>query len=193
MHIGRHIIQGLVLQFGPPTIERWSFTMEEEEFDLLKGQLSLGRAHDVTPLIVREDELAVVRGPHYPPNAFCAPSGAVHPEEPFLDGTKREALEKTGLEVEIKSYLLCVGVVFSHREEQVKWTTHVLEARPVSGRITTSNGAEAVAGRWIGWDELLNEVNPILRDSGRGELAYRARLHERAHELLVSPQPPNGA
>ena len=97
MHISRHIIQGLVLQFGPPTIERWSFAMEEEEFDLLKGQLSLGRAHDVIPLIVREGQLAVVREPHLPSTTFCAPSGAVHPEEPFRDGTIREELEQTGL------------------------------------------------------------------------------------------------
>jgi 8-oxo-dGTP pyrophosphatase MutT (NUDIX family) len=182
MHICRHIIQELVLELGSPAIERWSFDMEEEEeFSLLMGHLGRGRAHDVTPLIVRGDELAVVRKPHYPANAYCVPSGAIHPEEPFLEGTKREALEKTGLEVAIKSYPLCVGVVFLHGEEQAKWTTHVLEAPPVSDRIDPTATA-----RWIGWDELLKEVNPILRSSGRGELVYRARLHEKLHELLMS-------
>ncbi len=186
MHIGRHIIQQLVLQFGPPSVERWSFRLGEEELSEVKKNRTLGRAHDVMLLIERADELVVVRKPHYPPEAYRAPSGNVHPEESFLDGAVREAREKTGLEVEIRGYPLYVLVTFTCQEEKTQWATHVLTARPLSNGLSPSDVSEIASARWIGWDKLLNEVNPVLRDSGLGELAYRARIHEKAHQLRLS-------
>jgi len=44
----------------------------------------------------------------------------------------------------------------------------------------------AEAARWIEWPELTDEVNPLLRDSGLGGLAYRARLHERVRAILLA-------
>jgi 8-oxo-dGTP pyrophosphatase MutT (NUDIX family) len=185
MHIGRHIIQELVLQFGEPARERWTFSMQEQEFSELKAQIDHGRAHDVTALIVRGDEIAAIRKPQYPTDAYRAPSGGVHPEESFLDGALREAKEETGLDVEFEGYLLYVLVTFTHGENSAKWATHVLLARPLSDQLNPLDRREIASARWIGWDELLNEVNPVLRDSGLGGLAYRAKLHERARELLV--------
>ena len=65
--------------------------MEEIEFEELKNQLDLGRAHDVTTVIAREREVAVVRKHAYPPSGYRTPSGGVHPEESFIDGAVREA------------------------------------------------------------------------------------------------------
>lgn len=160
--------------------------MEEGEFTELRNQIDVGRAHDVTVVIGRGDELVVIRKPQYPPHAYRAPSGGVHPEESFLDGALREAKEETGLDVEITAYLLYVLVTFSYREETAKWTTHVLLARPLSEELGALDRAEIASARWIGWDELLSQVNPVLRDSGLGGLAYRARVHEKVHELLTA-------
>jgi 8-oxo-dGTP pyrophosphatase MutT (NUDIX family) len=188
MHIGRHIIQELVMQFGEPVRERWSFPMQEKEFSELKEQLARGRAHDVTVLILRGDELAVIRKPQYPPDAYRTPSGGVHPEEPFLDGAVREAKEETGLDVVIKGYLLYVLVTFTFGEESASWSTHVLRARPTSDELEPMDKGEVAAARWIGWRELLDEVNPVLRGTGLGGLSYRARLHEKMNELIAARQ-----
>jgi ADP-ribose pyrophosphatase YjhB (NUDIX family) len=185
MHIGRHIVQQLVLQFGPPAVERWSFPLGEEEFAEVKKNRSLGRAHDVTVLIERGDELVVVRKPDYPPEAYRAPTGGIHPEESFLDGAVREAREKTGLEVEIRGYPLYVLVSFTYQEETAQWSTHVLTAVPLSNGLSPSEESEIASARWIEWNQLVKEVNPVLRDSGLGGLAYRARVHEKAYELRM--------
>ncbi|MGH9391269.1 MAG: hypothetical protein ACRD1Z_16795, partial [Vicinamibacteria bacterium] len=46
---------------------------------------------------------------------------------------------------------------------------------------------EIEGARWIGWPELTEKVNPLLRDSGLGGLSYRARLHERVRAILLAP------
>lgn len=186
MHISRHIVQQLVLQLGTPVMERWSFSMGEEEFAELAQHRALGRAHDVTLLIIQGDELAAVRKPHYPMDTYSAPSGGIHPEESFMDGAIREAREETGLDVEIQGYPLYVMVSFTCGDESAKWASHVLTARPLTHELGAVDVSAVASARWIGWEELLNDMNPRLRDSGLGELAYRARLHEKAHELLVA-------
>jgi ADP-ribose pyrophosphatase YjhB (NUDIX family) len=186
MHIGRHIIQELVMQFGDPAVERWSIPMLEDEFSELKEQNALGRAHDVTSLILRGDEVAVIRKPQYPPEAYRTPSGGVHPEESFLGGAIREAKEETGLDVAFEVYLLYVLVTFTCGEENARWVTHVLLARPLTDELEPLDKDEIAAARWVGWEELLETINPILRDTGLGGLAYRAQLHEKMHELVAA-------
>lgn len=193
MHIGRHIIQELVLAFGSPAIERWSFPMQAQEFGLLREKLARRRAHDVTLVITRGEEVAAVRKPGYPPGAYRLPSGGIHPEEAFLDGTVREAFEETGLRISVERYLLRVHAVFTLGTEDTGWTSHVMLARPLSGEIGPIDTHEVESARWIRWEDLLHSVNPILSGSGQGGLAYRARLQERAHQVLAAPVPAGGA
>lgn len=188
MHLGRHIIQELALQFGEPAVERWSFSMTASEFAELKKQLELGRAHDVTIVITRGDEVAVVRKHAYPADGYRTPSGGVHPEEPFLDGAVREAKEETGLDVRVEGYLLYVLVTFTQGDEAARWSTHVLLARPLSGELDPVDTREIADVRWVQWEELLHKINPVLKGTGLGGLAYRAQLHERMHEILADRQ-----
>jgi hypothetical protein len=101
MHIGRHIVQELVFTFGEPEVERWDVPMSDEEIDSVERYRNLGRAHDVSLVIQDGGRLAVIRKPGYPPGAYRFPSGGIHPEESFVDGAAREALEETGLVVRI--------------------------------------------------------------------------------------------
>jgi 8-oxo-dGTP pyrophosphatase MutT (NUDIX family) len=193
MHIGRHIIQELVLALGAPVVERWSFPMQAEEFDLVRAELSRRRAHDVTVAITQGEEVVVIRKTSDPQGGFRLPSGGIHPEEAFLDGTIREAQEETGLRVSVERYLLRVHTVFTRGQEQASWTSHVMQARAVSGEVGPVDTREVASARWMGWQELLSKVNPILIASGRGGLAYRARLQERAREVLVASVSAQGA
>jgi 8-oxo-dGTP pyrophosphatase MutT (NUDIX family) len=189
MHIGRHIVQELVLTFGEPEVERWDVPVTEDELDAVERHRNLGRAHDVSLVIEDGGRIAVIRKSGYPPGAYRFPSGGIHPEESFLDGAVREALEETGLSVRIQDYLLQVHVTFLSElseERRAKWTTHVMLARPLEGSLAPRDTAEIEAARWIDWAELGDKVNPLLRDSGRGGLAYRARLHDRVRAILLS-------
>jgi 8-oxo-dGTP diphosphatase len=186
MHIGRHIVQELVFTFGEPVVERWDVPMTGRELDGVELHLERGRAHDVS-LVIRDGErLAVIRKPGYPEGAYRFPSGGIHPEESFVDGAAREALEETGLSVSIEDYLLQVHATFVTGDRRAKWTTHVMLAKAHEGPLAPRDTAEIEAARWIEWPELLTRVNPLLRDSGLGGLAYRARLHDRVRELLTT-------
>jgi ADP-ribose pyrophosphatase YjhB (NUDIX family) len=186
MHIGRHIVQELVFTFGEPVVERWDVPMTENEIDTVERHLERGRAHDVT-LVIRDGErIAVIRKAGYPEGAYRFPSGGIHPEESFVDGAAREALEETGLSVRIEDYLLQVHATFAAGPRQAKWITHVMLATAYDGSLAPRDTAEIEAARWIEWPELTTRVNPLLRDSGLGGLAYRARLHDRVHALLVT-------
>ena len=186
MHITRQITQQIAMELGQPTLENWSFEMGEDEFAQVQKHIKLHRAHDVTVLVLRADELAVVRKHEYPAGAFRAPSGGVHPEESFLDGARRETWEETGLRVEFESYLLRVHATFTHGGESASWTTHVMVAKPVAGELEPVDRDEIESARWASWDELIKTMNPVLVGSGLGGLAYRARLHERSRELLTA-------
>jgi ADP-ribose pyrophosphatase YjhB (NUDIX family) len=186
MHIGRHIVQELVLTFGEPEVERWDVPLSGEELDSVERYRGLGRAHDVSLVIRDEDRIAVIRKPGYPEGAYRFPSGGIHPEESFVDGAAREAFEETGLQVHIDDYLLQVHAAFVSGDRQARWTTHVMLARPLEGTLAPRDTEEIEEARWISWTELTDQVNPRLRESGRGGLAYRARLHERVREILSS-------
>ena len=189
MHIGRHIVQELVFTFGEPAVERWDVPMTGAELDAVEHHLTLGRAHDVTLVIQDGNRIAVIRKRGYPEGAYRFPSGGIHPEESFVDGAVREALEETGLSVRLEDYLLQVHVTFVSEERRAKWTTHVMLARPFEGSLAPRDRAEIVGARWIDWVELTEKVNPLLRNSGLGGLAYRARLHDRARAILLSQNP----
>jgi 8-oxo-dGTP pyrophosphatase MutT (NUDIX family) len=188
MHIGRHIVQELVLEFGEPTIERWEAPLTETEFRNIVRHREHGRAHDVSLLILKAGDAAVIRKAGYPEGAFRIPSGGVHPEESFVDGALREAYEETGLSVAIKDYLLQIHATFTLGDERAPWTTHVMLARPLGGaaetlKIEPHDHDEIEAARWMDFSELVDEVSPLLEESGLGGLRYRARIHRRLSEL----------
>lgn len=192
MHIGRHIVQELVFTFGEPVVERWEVPLTAGELDEVERHRSHGRAHDVSLVILDGDRLAVIRKKGYPPEAFRIPSGGVHPEESFVDGATREAFEETGLSIRLEDYLLQIHATFVCDDRLERWTTHVMLARSNGGSLAPRDQAEIESARWTTWSELLAQMNPRLRESGLGGLSYRARVHDRVHEILLSKRPGRG-
>ena len=184
MHIGRHIVQELSLTYGEPIVERWDVPLSAPELEAVQRHRLHGRAHDVTLVILKDGKLAVIRKRGYPEGAYRIPSGGIHPEESFVDGAVREAFEETGLTVRIDDYLLQVHATFACDDRQAKWITHVMLAGAVNGTLAPVDSKEIEAARWMDWTELVDIVNPLLRDSGRGGLRYRARLHERLRDIV---------
>jgi 8-oxo-dGTP pyrophosphatase MutT (NUDIX family) len=186
MHIGRHIVQELVFTFGEPVVERWDVPLTAPELDQVERHRSLGRAHDVTLVILDGDRIAVIRKKGYPLGAFRMPSGGIHPEESFLDGAVREAYEETGLSIRIEDYLLQIHATFLSDDRLAKWTTHVLLARSSGVTLAPIDEAEIESARWTTWSDLLQQMNPLLRESGLGGLRYRASVHDRVHAILLA-------
>jgi len=184
MHISRHIVQELVFEFGAPVIERWDVPLTEPEFRKVEKHRSQGRAHDVALLILKDGQVAVVRKPGDPPDAFRIPSGGIHPEESFVDGAVREALEETGLAVRVQGYLLQIHADFTLDGEKTSWTTHVMLANAEDGKIGPKDREAFEAARWVAMDELVANMNPLLEASSLGDLRYRARIHQRLADLL---------
>ncbi|MFQ6090103.1 MAG: NUDIX domain-containing protein, partial [Candidatus Bipolaricaulia bacterium] len=81
------------------------------------------RAHDVTLFIFIEGRIVAIRKPFHPPGVYRPPSGGVSPGERISEAAEREALEETGLEVELERYLLRLKPTFVHRGERVRWTS----------------------------------------------------------------------
>jgi ADP-ribose pyrophosphatase YjhB (NUDIX family) len=186
MHIGRHIVQELVFTFGEPVVERWDVPLSEDELDEVEQHRARGRAHDVSLVILDGTKLVVIRKAGYPEGAFRIPSGGIHPEESFVDGAVREAFEETGLTVRMEDYLLQVHANFVCGARAARWTTHVMLARVTGGTLAPRDSLEIESARYVEWAELVDDVNPRLRGSGRGGLEYRARLHQRVRDVVLS-------
>ena len=199
MHIGRHIIQELVLEYGEPIVARWEAELSPQELSEVEKHRERGRAHDVSLVIQRQTEaedsqtashsadIAVIRKPGYPAGGFRIPSGGIHPEESFLDGATREAFEETGLRIELQDYLLQVHVSFTDGQgRRAKWTTHAMLARTQSGELEVHDREEIEEVRWMSWDELIGQSNALLRDTAKGGLSYRARLHDELHGIVTA-------
>lgn len=185
MYITAETITALQIRFGVPTEARLVFEMRGEEFEQLRASMKNSRAHDVTLFIIRDRRVAVIRKPMYPPGVFRAPSGGVLPGEDFESGALREALEETGLEVELDEYVVRVYVTFMHQGDEVDWTSHVFLARANAGEIHPIDTDEVAEAFWVTLDEL-RASSAALRATGSTGLQYRATLNDMMMEMLSS-------
>ena len=176
MYITQDILHQLELKYGEPCILCTACTMSQKEFDLLKWSMRNGRAHDVTLLIFKEAQIAVIRKPSYPPGIYRPPSGGIERGEDFETGAQREAYEETGLEIQLQRYLLRAHVNFSFEDEVVYWTSHVFTAQVIGGRLQPVDTKEIAEARWATFDELKTSLLTGLQQAKSAGLRYRAEL-----------------
>ena len=155
-----------------------------------RSVLALGgpaRRHDVTFAIRdRRGAVAVIRKPSFPSGAWRIPSGGVKPGEGFDAGVAREALEETGLAIDVAGYPLVARARFiDPAGGELRWTTHVVAARPLAGTVLEPRDrVEIDDARWMTFDELTGPVAAVLRAGPGGLFRYRADLHDRIAGLL---------
>jgi len=189
-HVDERLLAPVIARFGAPA--EWDASREvgERERDSIARSGRSQRQHDVTFAVEREGMLAVIRKPQFPAGAWRIPSGGIDRGETFDEGAQREALEETGLEIELTGYPLVARSVFTHRGERLPWVTHVVTARTTSGgELAPRDREEIEDARWMGWDELTGPVAKTLRGSGGALFAYRAELHERLVQILGVSRP----
>ena len=176
---GEHLAK-IETRFGVPYQTDMRYDIQPFEYDVVEGSMAGGRSHDVTMFIRSMDDpgqIAVIRKHFFPAGAFRAPSGAAHGDETLDQGAVREALEETGLDIELGRYLVRISARFDCAgRRHIEWTSHVFEARQVSGIIEPIDTDEIDEARWASLDELQGPVRSILLESGWGLFRYRVAL-----------------
>jgi 8-oxo-dGTP pyrophosphatase MutT (NUDIX family) len=184
MYLTEAIIRQVEKQYGLPCEVAVTVEMNENEMAFLKHSQRNGRAHDITVYILRGDRVAVIRKPSYPLSLFRTPSGGIEPSEDFAAGAKREALEETGLEIQLEQYILRIRALFQHGEERVYWTSHVFTASAADGELNPIDTREIAEAKWISFAELKDVMRQRLLSAPSAGLRYRGELDRLAVEQI---------
>jgi ADP-ribose pyrophosphatase YjhB (NUDIX family) len=143
------------------------------------------RTHDVTLFILDPARrLALIRKPHFDEGVWRPPGGGIKPNEDFVAGSVREALEETGLRVELTRYLVASDARFRLRERELRWRTHVFLAETEDEELAPDDPGEIAAARWGTLDELGGPLRERLLATGRAFWRYRVALHDAALAAL---------
>ncbi len=184
MYVDAELIEEAERRFGKPEVLHLEHDIGREELAFVRATQKHGRAHDITLFIFDNEHLALIRKPMFERPIYRAPSGALNPGESVEEGAKREALEETGLEIELENYLLRIHVRFVGGEEYLDWTSHVFKARAVGGQLKHRDTSEIAETMYGTMEELQGPIRQALLNSGRGLLAYRVALTDAAVNMM---------
>ena len=179
MHVDDATLEPVRKLLGDPTVLRWSGEISDLEWSIATHNPA--RTHDVTPFIVDPARrLALIRKPHFAPGVWRPPGGGIKQGEDFVDGAVREALEETGLHVELRRYLVATDAVFRNGGRELPWRTHVFLAETADTTIEPNDPQEIADARWGTLDELGGPLRARLLAEGRAFWRYRVALHDAA-------------
>ena len=147
MHVDDEVLAAVRARFGDPVELRWEGEISAAEWALATHNPS--RTHDVTLLILDPGRrLALIRKPHFAVGVWRPPGGGIKRGEDFVAGAVREALEETGLHVELRRYLVESRARFRHAGGALAWRTHVLLAETADEELAPDDPGEIAAARW---------------------------------------------
>jgi 8-oxo-dGTP pyrophosphatase MutT (NUDIX family) len=198
-------------RWGTPREWEYRVNTSAEELSFIRKTQKKGRAHDVTLVIWDRSRarFAVIAKHAYAKGAYRPPSGGLEPGESLEAGAKREALEETGLDIELVRYVMRARVRFegagggdgaddvaSHDArstdtiDAIQWTTHVFEAAARGGApgdaLLPRDTHEIREARWATREELLGPLRELLLLRDSAGIRYRVALHEAVFEAIES-------
>jgi len=182
MHVDEAVLAPLRQRYGEPVPLVWKGESSEREHSL--ATYNPDRAHDVTLLIMNGERLALIRKHDFEPGIWRPPGGGVKPGEDFVAGVEREALEETGLRVELQQYLVDATAHFVYVPYDVPWRTHMFLATTETDELSPQDTEEIQAARWGTLAELSGPLRERLLATGRAFWRYRVALHDAAAEAL---------
>jgi 8-oxo-dGTP pyrophosphatase MutT (NUDIX family) len=185
MHVDEAVLAPVRERFGTPAIIEFEGEITERERRVMLGSGTM-RRHDVTLFVFAGDRLALIRKPHFAAGVWRTPGGGIHPGEDFVAGALREALEETGLEVELDRYVVLAQARFHFRGETTDWRTHVVSARAEPAALAPLDRGEIAEARWGTAAELQGPIRERLLASGTTFWRYRVALHDAALAALAS-------
>ena len=183
MHVDEEALESVRARFGTPLELAWEGEISELEWTVATHNPA--RTHDVTLFILDPGRrLALIRKPQFAPDVWRPPGGGVKPGEDFAAGAAREALEETGLHVELRRYLVVTDALFTNAGRELRWHTHVLLAETTDTEIAPRDPEEIAEARWGTLEELAGPLRARLLASGRAFWRYRVALHDTALQAL---------
>jgi ADP-ribose pyrophosphatase YjhB (NUDIX family) len=182
VHVTEAVLEPLRRRYGEPALLEWEGEISEYEHAL--ATYNPKRMHDVTLFILNAERLALIRKPQFEPGVWRPPGGGIKEGEDFEAGVQREALEETGLRVELQRYLVAAEARFLYEPEDVPWRTHVFLATTAGEEIAPRDREEIAAARWGTLAELAGPLRKRLLETGRAFWRYRVALHDAALEEL---------
>lgn len=173
----------LTALYGQPVLLEWSGEISDVEWAV--ATYNPERFHDVTLFILDpQRRLALIRKPHFADGVWRPPGGGIKPGEDVTVGAVREALEETGLRVELRRYLVATRAVFRNGGRELPWQTHVVLAATRDTELAPDDPGEIEAARWGTLDELAGPLRERLLATGRAFWRYRVALHDAALQAL---------
>jgi ADP-ribose pyrophosphatase YjhB (NUDIX family) len=161
-------------EYGRPDELNYVQQVTPEEYDRIARSMKHGRSHDITLYIRKDDGYIFIAKPFYPPGLFRAPSGGVKPEEDYVEGARREALEETGTDIKLVEYILRINVKFENRPDIIDWTSHIFLADYIKGDLDPLDKREIKEARLIFSHQIPGFIEKMK--AGTGGLKYRAFL-----------------
>jgi len=184
VHVTEAVLAPMRERYGEPALLEWESEIDAREHSL--ATYNPKRMHDVTLFILNGERLALNRKPHFEPGIWRPPGGGIKAGEDFEAGVQREALEETGLEIELERYLVAAEARFLYEPHEIPWRTHVFLAT-TSGEELAPRDCEEIAGaRWGTLDELAGPLRVRLLATGRAFWRYRVALHDAALKALTN-------
>ena len=186
-YVTEEMIRELEERYGRPRHLSLTFEIRPPEMKMLQGSKKHDRNHDITMFIFRDRsyrEFAGIAKHMFPAGAYRAPSGAAHPGEDLEEGAVREALEETGLEIELDRFILYIHALFTCGPESERWRSLVFTAFPQGGELAHRDEDEIRETKWITLRELQGPIRAQLLDTGMGLFAYRVALHDASVEEI---------
>jgi ADP-ribose pyrophosphatase YjhB (NUDIX family) len=184
VHVTDAVLAPLRERYGDPALLEWEGEISAREHAL--ATYDPRRMHDVTLFIVNGSRLALIRKPHFEPGIWRPPGGGIKQGEDFEAGVRREALEETGLRVELERYLVAAEAQFLYEPGDVPWRTHVFLARTADEELAPRDRDEVADARWGTLAELAGPLRERLLATGRAFWRYRVALHDAALAALDS-------
>ena len=186
MHVDDAVLAPVRARFGDPVVLGWEGEISDREWAVATHNPL--RTHDVTLFILDPSRrLALIRKPQFAPDVWRPPGGGVKPGEDFAAGAVREALEETGLRVELRRYLVESRVAFRHGGRELPWRTHILLAETEDTELAPADEDEIAGARWGTLEELAGPLRRRLLAEERAFWRYRVALHDAALLALTHP------
>jgi 8-oxo-dGTP pyrophosphatase MutT (NUDIX family) len=175
--IDENELASLKARYGEPMELHFEADFLEFECDLVKETEAKGRLHDITCFIHQDGGYAVIQKHQYARSGiYRAPSGGANSGESLYDAALREMYEETGLTIQLERFVLYLHLDVVCKDRTIPWRSLVFLASSIGGEMKPIDTREIFDVKLMTREELLNDVNTKMIESGWGGFQYRAFL-----------------